>query len=784
MRVAACWRRRWAPSASLGCPRAPRERRLRPGGAAALGRALVVADVLLFGTPAAEPHQAEGFYREAAPADGRPLRLVEGRGRGLARPGPRRGARSRSWTSRPTAACKGQSAEVLLNGTSRRAPHPQRRAPPLRLRAAGRGAARGRQPAALRVRGHGLARRRSAATPTAGSSRPRSTASPSGTPATRASRTCSPATRRGRSRSPGRSGVPALVQVGPSVVRYALRVPAAGELRFTPELHPGARAAGASASLRVTEEARAGEEQELWSAVLGPRAARRPRCGCRCRARPATSCASACTWAGGRDRGPLRLGGVERAAGPRPRGHGGERPRPRRRLRKTQRRGRRPARGPRRDERRPRRPRRRRGPTTSAPTATRGRPRRRSTASPARACVFERAFTPAVYTLGAMSSVWTSQYPDRHHAEVSFAARLPADRLTLAELLGAQGIHTAGFVANAMAGAFNGFDRGFAEFHEVWREQATSDAGGLRADGARPGSRRRRGRRFFAYVHFREPHFPYDPPAALRHALRPRRPDPEGGTARARRRLDHGREPGPAAADRGGEGAPRAPLRRQPRLRGRRRSASSATALEKAGLLETHGRDRDRRPRRGALRARLDRPQRAALRGEHPRAADRALPGGQGAGGGNAARRRWSTCSTSRPPSPTCSASWATAARTSSSRAAACCPCCAGAPGKPAVLSRTVWDRPRYALRDARYKFLYDTRTGEEELFDLARDPGETTNLVGVGSAARRLVAPGRSTTGSPPRPRAATSGTAAPARFTREQCENLRALGYLGAPT
>jgi hypothetical protein len=49
--------------------------------------------------------------------------------------------------------------------------------------------------------------------------------------------------------------------------------------------------------------------------------------------------------------------------------------------------------------------------------------------------LFERAFTPAVYTLGAMSSVWTSQYPDRHHSEVSFAARLPKDRLTLAEML-------------------------------------------------------------------------------------------------------------------------------------------------------------------------------------------------------------------------------------------------------------------------------------------------------------------------------------------------------------
>ena len=48
----------------------------------------------------------------------------------------------------------------------------------------------------------------------------------------------------------------------------------------------------------------------------------------------------------------------------------------------------------------------------------------------------------------------------------------------------------------------------------------------------------------------------------------------------------------------------------------------------------------------------------------------------------------------------------------------------------PAVLSRTVWDRPRYALRDDRFKFFYDTRTGDERLYDLAADPGETRDVA------------------------------------------------------
>jgi arylsulfatase A-like enzyme len=67
-----------------------------------------------------------------------------------------------------------------------------------------------------------------------------------------------------------------------------------------------------------------------------------------------------------------------------------------------------------------------------------------------------------------MSSVWTSQAPDQHHGETSFEARLPKDRLTLGEVLSGRGVHTAGFVANAMAGKALGFDRGFVEFHEVF----------------------------------------------------------------------------------------------------------------------------------------------------------------------------------------------------------------------------------------------------------------------------------------------------------------------------
>jgi hypothetical protein len=54
----------------------------------------------------------------------------------------------------------------------------------------------------------------------------------------------------------------------------------------------------------------------------------------------------------------------------------------------------------------------------------------------------------------------------------------------------------------------------------------------------------------------------------------------------------------------------------------------------------------------------------------------------------------------------------------------------AGAGGRDAVLSRTLWSRPIYALRTDREKFVYHSGTGEEKLFDLTSDPQEMTDRL------------------------------------------------------
>ncbi len=258
-----------AAFATLGCPsRAPRE------VAYDLAERLPYAErwssraVLLFGTPASEPQQVDGFYREAAPAEGDPFVWSKGEAEvALLWPAPR--PRFAVLDVAPYKGVKGQTAEVRLNGS-----------------AVARFALND-----ARYR-YGFALPAEAQRP--GDNRLRfvfaATASPGDDPrnpdrrqlaAAFYSLTVGDAADPGLQDLLGRDaprpfaiaradGMPTLVEVGPSVVRYAIRVPSSGELRFRPALHPGARAAGASASFRVTEEARPGEEQELWSAVLGP----------------------------------------------------------------------------------------------------------------------------------------------------------------------------------------------------------------------------------------------------------------------------------------------------------------------------------------------------------------------------------------------------------------------------------------------------------------------------------------------------------------------------------
>ena len=723
--------------------------------------------MLLFGTPSAEPHQAEGFYREASSGEGDAFLWVRGEAEvslAFDAPAPRRAIADMA----PYERIRGQSAEVLLNGRSvgRFTLNDTRHRYAITL------------PQDAQRSGENRLRFVFAATASpsdaAGNADRRQLA------AAFHSLVVGPASDAGmddllrRDAPPAfgaasRDGIPAVHQVGPSVLRYAIRIPADGELRFTPALHPVAAASAAAAVFKVTIERANGGEQELWSARLAPGSAAPGEVTVRL---PGGEGEPALVG--------LHVGGADRFAwgtwtAPRVMGSGIARD---------------DATVPANDAR-----------GQSLRDAARGmnvvfvildaaRAHHFGAYGYARATtpeidriaregiVFERVYTPAAYTLGAMASVWTSQPPDRHHGDVSFSARLPKDRLTLAELLSARGVHTAGFVANTVAGGLNGFDRGFAEFHEVWRTH------GSRGDVFRrvlpAWLDANASRRFFAYVHFREPHSPYDPEPPFDTRFGPDGPIPkaarrppgdswildvnQGRRTLTREETDHLArlyDGNLAYAD-----AEVGELRRSLEARGLWDRTIVIVAADHGEALLDHGWI-------GHNVQLYEESVRVPLIVRFPPAA-------------GIAGKRVGALADLLDVAPTIADLFGVLGAGGSDRAFAgrsLLPVVGGAPGKPAVLSRTVWDRPIYARIDGRHKLLYDTRTGTQRLFDLQADPGERTDRAAAEPVVAAVHRQALQETIARLSRRPVATDADRPA-MSREQCENLKALGYVGADT
>ncbi len=766
-----------AALAALGCPRHPKAVVYDLAARLPYAERWSEREVVLFGTPAAEPQLAEGFFREAAPAaEGDAFVWARGEAE-VSLTWPEVFEREAVLDLAPYVGVKAQRAEVLLNGTH---------VAEIRMN-------EGRQRYAITL---------PAAGQKGGENRLRfvfaDTASPADDPenpdkrqlaaafyAMAVGKAGDPALEdllardapRPFSAAPSASGAPTLVQIGPSVVRYAVRLPAGAELRFTPDLHPSARAAAASAVFRVTVETTAGEEREVWSAVLGPRSPRPQEVRV---ALPGTEGALA--------RIGLHVGGPPGArflwglwTAPRILGRDAD----------AEVVGARPSPSP--EERR-------RG--DGLRDALKGANVLLIVMDAARAdhfgcygysrstspnvdaiaregVVFERAYTPAAYTLAAMSSVWTSQYPDRHQEDASFAAGLPKDRLTLSELLSAQAIPTVGFVANVVAGSLNGFDRGFSEFHDVWKE--TGSSADRLGDAVPPWLAAHKGSRFFAYVHFKEPHQPYQPPPPF-----DTRFGPAGALPAALRHEPLAQDDWIKAVNNGRRPIAPAELAEIVRLYDGNVAFADAmigkirAEMEKDGLWDRtvvivtgdHGESlrehgfighntqvyeesvhvplvvrfpKGKGPSGVRVRAMVDHLDLA------PTVAD--LMGVMGKGGSHRQFQGRSLL-----------------------------PVLFGGAGEAAVLSRTIWDRPVYSLRDGGHAFVYDTRTGAEQLFDLAADPGETRNLA-IADPLRASWS--RQTlfhwVADVTRRGPAGEGETPPV-FTREQCENLKSMNYLGS--
>jgi arylsulfatase A-like enzyme len=136
---------------------------------------------------------------------------------------------------------------------------------------------------------------------------------------------------------------------------------------------------------------------------------------------------------------------------------------------------------------------------------------------------FSRASSQAPTTVPSHATMFTGRYK-REHLTESYETPLPPSELTLAELFAAQGWRTFGVAASRRFDEGSGFRQGF----ETFEMTLTRDGAARAADVTRlatPHLAASDGRPFFGFVHYMQPHLPYDPPEALVTRFHPGLPD-------------------------------------------------------------------------------------------------------------------------------------------------------------------------------------------------------------------------------------------------------------------
>ncbi|PYT08918.1 MAG: hypothetical protein DMF49_03960, partial [Acidobacteria bacterium] len=137
--------------------------------------------------------------------------------------------------------------------------------------------------------------------------------------------------------------------------------------------------------------------------------------------------------------------------------------------------------------------------------------------------LFEDATAVTPITLPAHASIMTGRYPAAHGVLDNAWYALPEQETTLAEILKEHGYRTGAFVGSFVVATRFGLGQGFETFDEAFTSSGSlGKAGGEGVErGAEdvdravlPWLRRAAGTGapFFLWVHYYDPHFPYEPP--------------------------------------------------------------------------------------------------------------------------------------------------------------------------------------------------------------------------------------------------------------------------------
>jgi arylsulfatase A-like enzyme len=345
--------------------------------------------------------------------------------------------------------------------------------------------------------------------------------------------------------------------------------------------------------------------------------------------------------------------------------------------------------------------------------------------------VFDVAVTQAVYTVASIGSILTGQYPERHQS-VSFADRLRDDVVTFPGILSGNSYRTAAFPGNAVVSRVFGLDRGYDEFYPVWeRTDYTGHGDSVVAAFASWLEHTDDDQPFFAYVHFREPHFPYDPPPPFDTRFGPDSPFPEGLTdARDVETLNRD-------AASGREVAPEALVRVEGLYHG---GLAYADALvgEVLELLSKRGLDE-----RTVVIVTADHGEALfehGFLGHNTQVYEESIrvplliraPGIE--------PRRVAGVVELIDITPTILdlAGLADDPVLEAMQGRNLVPLLRGEPPDPSriAFSRTVWAKPRLSARGMRYKLIWNSENGDTELYDLRDDPLEQNDLGGSGTIA------------------------------------------------
>ncbi len=137
---------------------------------------------------------------------------------------------------------------------------------------------------------------------------------------------------------------------------------------------------------------------------------------------------------------------------------------------------------------------------------------------------FDRVYCPAPLTLPSHASIMTGLYPAAHGVRNNGHA-LPSGIRTLAEILKARGCATAAFVSSFSVDSRFGLDRGFDVYDDAFGSGSPFKTQNAERRAEETFARfslwlgKNGGNRFFAWVHYFDPHLPYDPPSPYKEAF-------------------------------------------------------------------------------------------------------------------------------------------------------------------------------------------------------------------------------------------------------------------------